>query len=248
MNLVLAQVTELYRLPGLHEPFSVISHLLGSFVFLILGRRLLRRGSGDPARLAFLGVYAASCVLLLATSGVYHMMVPGGVARPILGRLDHGAIFVLIAGSFTPAHGILFRGWSRWGPLTLIWTAALAGIALKSFYFEAWPEWLGLGLYLLLGWVGVISGVAVARRFSFAFVTPLLWGGVAYSLGALLDFYDWPIVIPRIVHAHELFHLAVLIGVFFHWLFVWRIATFPTTGALPAQNSDYSPSADSLTS
>jgi channel protein (hemolysin III family) len=169
---------------------------------------------------------------LLATSGIYHMMVPGGTARPILERLDHGAIFVLIAGSFTPAHGILFRGWSRWGPLILIWAAAISGIALKSLYFEAWPEWLGLGLYLLLGWLGLISGLAIARRFGFAFVRPLLWGGIAYSLGALLDFYDWPVVVPGVVHDHELFHLAVLIGVFYHWMFVWRIATFPTTGDL----------------
>ena len=59
---------------------------------------------------------AVETVFLLSMSGVYHMMESGGTARAVMGRLDHSAIFVLIAGTFTPVHGILFRGWARWGP------------------------------------------------------------------------------------------------------------------------------------
>jgi channel protein (hemolysin III family) len=224
------QVIELYHVPGFYEPVSVVSHLLGAVIFSILGYRLIRCGRDDWRRRAFLAVYAASCVLLMTMSGVYHMMVAGGTARMIMARLDHSAIFVLIAGTFTPVHGILFRGWGRWGPLALIWTAAIAGIFLKMMYFDNWPEWLGVSLYLLLGWVGALSGTAIALRYGFAFVTPLLWGGIAYSVGALLEFARWPILFPGVVHSHELFHLAVLIGAFYHWSFVSRIAPWPMCG------------------
>ena len=108
---------ELYHLPGFHEPFSAISHLFGALLFLALGVPLLLRGRGSFARVFYLGVYTFSCVLLFSMSGVYHMMVRGGTAHRVIERLDHGAIFILIAGTFTPAHGILFRGWLRWGPL-----------------------------------------------------------------------------------------------------------------------------------
>jgi channel protein (hemolysin III family) len=121
-----------YSLPGLYEPFSVFSHLAGAVVFAVLGRRLLRRTCGNRLWQLSLFVYVASCVVLFATSGTYHMLAAETRARAIMARLDHDAIFVLIAGTFTPVHAILFRGWGRWLPLVLIWLAAFAGIALKT--------------------------------------------------------------------------------------------------------------------
>ena len=138
---------ELRHLPGFHEPFSVFSHLLGAVLFVFLGFKLLQRGRGNGARITFLSIYAASCVLLLSMSTVYHMMVRGGAAHAVMGRLDHGAIFVLIAGTFTPTLGILFRGWLRWGQLILIWAAAITGITLKSIFYDDVAEWLGLSFF-----------------------------------------------------------------------------------------------------
>jgi channel protein (hemolysin III family) len=218
---------QIYNLPGFYEPFSVFSHLAGAVLFLVLGTRLLKRGRGDLLRRTVLGIYVGSSVFLFAMSGVYHMMAADSLARGVMVRLDHSAIFVLIAGTFTPVHGILFHGWSRWAPLTMIWAAAIAGIALKNVFFETFAEWLGVSLYLLLGWLGALSGASVALRYGFDFVKPLLWGGVAYSAGAVLEFVRWPVIIPGVVHPHELFHLAVLIGALFHWSFIWRIAAFP---------------------
>ena len=219
---------KIYNLPGFYEPFSVFSHLGGAVLFVVLGSRLLKRGRGDSFRRAVLGIYAGACVFLFVMSGVNHMLATGSPARAIIGRIDHSAIFVLIAATFTPVHGILFFGWARWGPLFLIWAAAVAGITLKCLYFADWPQWLGMGLYLLLGWVGAFSGIALASRYGFHFVLPLLWGGIAYSAGAVLEFIDWPVIVPGVVHPHELFHLAVVIGALFHWLFIWRIADYPT--------------------
>lgn len=233
MNETPGSIFDLYHLPGFYEPFSAISHLAGAVVFLVLGLLLLWRGRGDRARLIYLGVYVFSCVFLLAMSGVYHMMVRPGTARIVMERLDHGAIFVLIAGTFTPAHGILFRGWQRWAPLLVIWTAAVTGITLKVIFFDDLPEWLGLGLYITLGWLGTFAGVLLARRYGFAFIAPLMAGGVAYTLGGLLEHWHWPIIVPYVIHPHEVFHVAVLVGIFCHWFFIWQFAAGPPR---PAEN------------
>src|SRR5262245_30751473 len=92
----------LFHLPGFHEPFSAISHLFGAVLFAFMGLLLLRRGRGDTGRLIYLGVFVFACVFLMSMSGVYHMMIRGGAAHSVMERLDHAAIFVLIAGTFTP--------------------------------------------------------------------------------------------------------------------------------------------------
>jgi hemolysin III len=218
------QITELCHLPGCHEPFSAVSHLVGAVIFLYLGAMLLRRGAGDWLRLIFLGVYAVSCVLLFTMSALYHMMERGYVAHQVFERLDHSAIFLLVAGTFTPIHGILFRGWLRWGTLIVIWTAAIAGITLKAIFFESLPEWLGLSSFLALGWVGIFGALMLARQFGMAFIAPIVLGGLAYSLGAIMDYGGWPILIPGWVHSHDVFHVCVLFGAILHWRFIWRIA------------------------
>jgi channel protein (hemolysin III family) len=212
-------------IPGFSDPVSSLTHLAGALVFAILGFPLIRRGRGDAARAASLVVFVFSVVLLLSLSGIYHLLTHFTVARSVLMRLDHAAIFVLIAGSFTPVHVILLH--DRWQRHLLgwIWAAAIAGLTLKTVYFNAMPEWLGLAMYLGLGWLGTISTVAIAHRLGFRFVLPLLWGAIAYTVGALADHFHWPVLMPDIVGPHEVFHLAVLAGVSFHWSFIRAIAS-----------------------
>jgi channel protein (hemolysin III family) len=213
----------LLSIPGFSDPVSSLTHLAGAVVFAILGIPLIRRGGAGyrPA----LAVFVASCVLLLSLSGVYHLLTHFTVARSVLMRLDHAAIFLLIAGSFTPVHMILLNDrWHRY-LLPLIWAAAIAGLALKSAYFDDMPEWLGLLMYLGLGWLGVISAATLARRYGLRFILPLVWGGLAYTVGALSEHVRWPILVPGIVGPHELFHVAVLAGISFHWAFIRRIAS-----------------------
>jgi channel protein (hemolysin III family) len=229
-------IQELYHLPGFHEPFSAVSHLVGAVIFVVLGALLLRRGRGDRGRLVFLGVYACSCVLLFSMSGVYHMMVRRGTAHQVFERLDHGAIFILIAGTFTPALGLLFHGWLRWGPLLLIWAAAVTGITLKTIFFENLAEWLGLSFYLSLGWFGIFSTILLTRRYGFGFVKPLLLGGLVYTCGGIMEFLGWPMILPGIIHPHELFHLAVLAGAILHWRFVWQFAKGDTPVTVRSQS------------
>jgi channel protein (hemolysin III family) len=217
-------------IPGFSDPVSSLTHLAGAVVFAILGGFLIYRGRGDRRQVASLAVFVVSCVLLLSLSGVYHLLTHETVARGVLMRLDHAAIFVLIAGSFTPVHMILLH--DRWHRhlLPLIWLAAITGLTLKSVYFDAMPEWLGLLMYLGLGWLGVISASALAQRYGLRAIRPLVWGGLAYTVGAVADHFQWPVLVPGVVGPHEVFHFAVLAGIAFHWSFIYRIAG----GGLPA--------------
>ena len=217
-------IRHLLSIPGFSDPVSSLTHLGGAAVFAVLGGFLIARGRGEARRVIALAVFVFSCVLLLSLSGVYHLLTPETAARGVLMRLDHAAIFVLIAGSFTPVHAILLRDRWHWHLLAWIWGAALAGLTLKMVYFDTMPRWLGLLMYLGLGWLGLISTVALARRFGVRFVLPLVWGALAYTIGALVDFLDWPVLVANVVRPHEVFHLAVLAGVSFHWAFIRGIA------------------------
>lgn len=215
---------ELYHLPGFYEPFSAMSHLLGAFVFLFLGCVLILRGRNNPAGLPYLVVYAVSVVVLMFTSSLFHMVVRGSPPHVIIERLDHAAIFILIAGTFTPSLGVLFQGWWRWLPLVIIWTAAIVGITLKTIFFDDFADEYGLALYLGMGWFGSYSGVLLAWRYGFNFVKPLVFGGIAYSIGGVIDLMRSWTLIPGVIHMHELFHITVLMGAFWHWLFIWQFA------------------------
>ena len=214
---------DLYHLPGFYEPFNAISHLLAAVVFLVLGWKLVQRGRGNRARVLFLTIYSLACVFLLSMSAVFHMMVRGGTASRVMERLDHGAIFVLIAGTFTGAHGIVFRGAVRWVPLIIVWCLAAAFITLKTVFFESLPEWLGLAFYVGLGWAVALTAIPIFLRRGFRHLAPLFYGGVAYTMGAFMEYMGWIVVIPGVVHAHEIWHLAVLAGALLHWWFVWNV-------------------------
>jgi channel protein (hemolysin III family) len=211
-------------IPGFSDPVSSLTHLAAAVVFAILSFFLISGGRGDARRVMSLAVFAFSCVLLLSLSGVYHLLTPQTAARGVLIRLDHAAIFLLIAGSFTPVHAILLRDRWHWHLLAWIWGAALIGLTLKTVYFDTMPPWLGLLMYLGLGWLGLISTVVLARRSGVGFVLPLVWGALAYTIGALVDFLAWPVLVTGVVGPHEIFHLAVVAGIAFHWSFIHRIA------------------------
>jgi channel protein (hemolysin III family) len=212
-----------YSIPGFSEPFSSLSHLLGAGIFAVLGIVLLRRGRGSTSRLVTLGIFVVCCVFLLSMSGVYHLLTPAGVGRQVLQRLDHAAIFALIAGSFTPIHWILFTGWGRWGVLALIWGLAITGITLKVIFFDSIPEWLGLASYLTLGWIGLASGMTLWRRYGIELVKRLIYSGLSYTAGGVLEFLRMPTLIPGVLGPHELLHIGVMAGIGFHFRFLFGV-------------------------
>lgn len=188
---------------------------------------MLRRGRGNVCRMASLALFCLGAVLLLSVSGVNHLIARQGTAHLVMQRLDHAAIFALIACSFTPVHMILFHGWSRWGVIFLIWIIAILGITLKSIYFNSISASVGTAMYIGMGWIGFGSWLSIVRRYGFDFAKPIMWGGIAYTVGAILDSLQWPVVISGIIQWHEVFHVAVLLGLASHWSFIYGIANWP---------------------
>lgn len=214
----------IYAIPGFSEPFSSLSHLVAAGVFLMLGVWLVMYGRGHAGRVASLIIFIFSAVFLLSMSGVFHLLEPGGTGRMVLQRLDHAGIFLLIAGTMTPVHGILFKGWWRWGMLLLVWTIAITSITVKTIYFNDIAEWIGLSFYLGLGWFGAVSGILLYQRHGYQYIKPLLYGAFAYTIGAIMEFIRSPELIPGVIGPHELFHIAVLFGIGYHFIFVLSFA------------------------
>jgi channel protein (hemolysin III family) len=211
-------------IPGFSDPVSAMTHLLGAAVFAVVGFFLVRRGrrADSPGwnwHMTALSVFVFAAVAQLGVSGAYHILQPGLLPRLVLQRIDHTAIFVLIAASFVPVHVILFKGWRRWLILLILVSLAAIGITFKFLYFAGLPEIAGLAFYIAMGWVGAYSGYALYRRYGWAFIRPLVWGGIAYTLGGAIEFLRWPVLIEGVVGPHELFHLAVLAGLGFHFRF-----------------------------
>lgn len=202
------------------DPVSTATHLAGAIAAAVLAWPTARRGVTKAARVALL-IFAASAITLMLASATFHAL-PEGPARDLFRQLDHAAIFVLIAGTFTPLHTILFRGVLRWGVLAFIWTAAAAGVALKTVFFDDIPNGLGVGAYVAMGWVGALTMGVLLRRHSVRYVSPLVLGGLAYTVGALCELTNEPTLIEGVVGPHEVFHLAVLVGLGSMWLFIWR--------------------------
>lgn len=209
---------------GFSDPVSSLTHLLAAVAFAAVGALLIARGRGNALRVVALAVYVVGIVFALAMSGVFHLLDPESTGRAVLRRLDHAGIFFLIAATYTPIHVIQFRGAMRWGVLGFVWTCAITGIVFKAVFFDHIPEWVSLTLYLGLGWVGILSVVALLRRYGWPPLWPLVWGAFAYTIGAMLEFLRWPTVIPGVIGPHELFHVFVLGGVTLHFVYIWRLA------------------------
>lgn len=215
---------QIQSLPGFQEPFCAISHLGGALVFALLSYPLLRRSRGAGGNPFLVGVFAASCVTLLALSGVFHMLPTGSPARSVLGRLDHAAIFLVIAGTHTPIQGFFFRGIARWGVIALMWTLTVTGITLFSVFYHTLPPGLGTAVYFLLGWIAGLSAIVVWRRHGTDRILLMILGGAVYTVGAILLGLNWPTLIPGVIGPHEIWHVAVLVAIGMHWHFMQKNA------------------------
>lgn len=218
-----------FPLYWVNDPVSGVTHLLGAVVVAAVTPRLLGKTRGWHR--FSLAVFSFSAIALLCASAMFHWS-SAGATRHMLQRLDHAAIFVLIAGTFTPVHTILFKGFPRWGMLWLIWTIGLVGIALKLVFFEHVPAWLGIASYVAMGWLGLFAMVGLGRRYSVRFMAPLLYGGLLYTAGAMVELANWPELWPRVIRPHEIFHVAVLAGLGCHWWFIARAAKFSSDRAM----------------
>ena len=207
----------IYRVPGFFEPVSSWTHFAGAGLFVFLGWQLLKEAKHGRI---FLWIYSVSVVLLFAVSGTYHLLGPSG-GRDVLLRIDNSAIFILIVGTMTPIHGVMYRGLPCWIPLGLIWATAVTFITLLCIFYGIIPRLVWTAVQLGLGWCGIIIGIHLGLKHGWKFVRLLAIGGVFYTVGALANVISWPTIIPGVIGPHECFHIAVLIGAWYHWRFVY---------------------------
>lgn len=209
---------------GFADPVSSWLHLAGAVAFAMLGASLLKRAKGSPQKQAYFGVYAVCCVFVLFASGLYHLL-PRGAGRSVMLRLDHAAIFALMAGTLTAIQGALFRGWRRWIPLVGIWSVAVAGITLKALFFRSLPEWCWVALYVVPSWVISVAVLwLIAHHYGPAFLSLPVWGGVAFTAGVFVNASTGPVIIPGVFGPHEMWHVLVLVAMGLHWKFIYDVA------------------------
>jgi hemolysin III len=168
---------------------------------------------GDVWHITSCSIYGATLVLLYTASTLYHG-IPMPRAKKLLQRFDHAAIFLLIAGTYTPFTLVNLRGSWGWTLFGLVWGVAMIGVLLELLKDER-LKWLSLSLYLGLGWLVVIAIKPLIDAVEVGGIILLLAGGLCYSLGVI--FYIW----RRLAYHHAVWHLFVLAGSVLHFFSVF---------------------------
>lgn len=197
---------------------------LWSFVASVLcGAVLVSLAASTVSTRAAVGtaVYATTISAMFGVSALYHRRTwHSARARTWMKRADHSMIFLFIAGSYTPF--ALLAMPERTGDLVLlvVWAGALAGVALKMAWPGA-PKWVGVPLYLALGWVAVFVLPDLLARAGVAALVLLVVGGVFYSVGGVMYGSRWPDPWPTTFGYHEFFHAATVLAALCHYVAIW---------------------------
>lgn len=202
------------------EIANSISHSIG-LVATLAGTPLLITHAARAGNVGFLvgtSLFSATAIFLYLASTIYHAL-PIGKAKRVFRVVEHSAIFLLIAGTYTPfALGVLHGVWG-WTLLAGIWGLAIAGVVLKLFY-KASPPILSTGLYLFMGWIIVIAADPLVARVPTPGLLWLIAGGLSYTVGVAFFAID-----SRLQYGHLIWHLFVMAGTACHYFAVlWYAA------------------------
>jgi hemolysin III len=198
------------------EIANSISHGMGA-VLSIAGLVLLtiRAASLGSARaIVCAAIFGASAILLYLSSTLYHSLSRTRAYRVML-SMDHGSIYLLIAGTYTPFTLLGLRGALGWTMFGIVWACALVGVLVKAFFAGRWNG-LSTAMYLLMGWLCVFAIKSMYLLLSHPVFALLLAGGVCYSLG--IPFYA-----SKRKYMHFLWHLWVLAGTACHFVAIWML-------------------------
>jgi len=202
----------------LEEVLHAITHGVGVLlsVFGLSWMLYLSIGAEDPWRVVASSIYGATLIALFLASTVYHSMYASR-HREIFRLLDHCAIYLLIAGTYTPFLLVAMRNDTGWWLFGTIWALATAGIIKKLWFRNRFPK-IALASYLAMGWLAVIAAPQMAEAIGPSGMAWLLAGGILYSVGAI--FY----VAHRVPFNHAVWHLFVLGGGVCHFLSIaWHV-------------------------
>ena len=194
------------------ERFNSISHLVGAALALIGMVLLVGYASeqGDPWKIVSFSIYGVSLFLLYSLSTLYHSL--RGRAKKIFQKLDHVAIYLLIAGTYTPFTLVTLRGTWGWTLFLIIWGLAILGIFIDSRHKDG-SRAIQMVIYLLMGWLVLIAMEPLVQALPTGALVLLVLGGVFYTSGIVFYVTD-----GRVKHAHGIWHLFVLAGSISHYL------------------------------
>ena len=196
------------------EHFNSITHLLGTIAALI-GLILLIRQQTDPWKLLSFSIFGGTMVLLYGVSTLYHAM--SGRTKKILRKLDHLAIYILIAGTYAPFTLVTLRNDWGWPVFAIVWVLAIIGIIIDLLPNDHGRRTIPIVIYLLMGWMALFLAKPLLENLPLTGFIWLLCGGVSYTFGLIFYGLD-----ERVRFFHAIWHLFVLAGSFFHFLTVYQ--------------------------
>ncbi len=201
--------------PPEEERLNVISHGIGFVLSIVALIMLIVKASrfDDVKALVSFIVFGVSMVLVYAASTFYHSAKTNRL-RSRLNILDHAAIYILIAGTYTPFALITLEGFVGWTIFWVVWSIALLGVILKLFYAGRF-QLLSTILYVAMGWLIIFAINPLIENLSTQGLRWLFAGGISYTIGAIL------FMLKRIPYNHAVFHVFVLLGTFAHFVSIY---------------------------
>ena len=201
------------------EPINGLTHLFAAG-FAVLGLvRLLIISWGQPGKVISLVIYGLSLTTLFLASGLYHSIRAKPEVLQKLRVLDHSAIYLLIAGTYTPICFNLLDGFWKWGLLGIVWALALAGIGVKVAFINA-PRWVNAGVYILMGWLSILGIQEILRSMPAGAIFWLAAGGIIYTLGAVVYITKRMDFFQGVFGFHEAWHIFVILGALAHFIMI----------------------------
>ncbi|MBI4208519.1 MAG: hemolysin III family protein [Deltaproteobacteria bacterium] len=199
---------------GREEIWNSLTHLIG-FLAAVAGLVVLviiAARQGDPWKIVSFCLYGASLALLYASSTLYHSLQ--GPIRKIFRRLDHYAIYLLIAGTYMPFVLVTLRGGWGWSLFGVIWGLAILGIGLELLLRKG-PRVFSVVVYLAMGWLMLVAIYPLFQALSLKGLIGLFLGGLFYTVGVVFFSME-----GRFRYAHSIWHLFVLLGSVSHYLVI----------------------------
>lgn len=197
------------------EKLNVISHFIGLLLSIVALVLLVVKASlfGNALHIVSFSIYGASLIVLYAASTLYHNSKPPKL-RQRLNVFDHSAIYILIAGTYTPFTLIVLNGWVGWTIFGVSWGLALSGIVFKLFFTGKFDK-ISTITYVLMGWLIVFAIKPLIHNLPTEGLLWLLAGGLFYTVGAALYSFK------GMKYNHAIFHVFVLLGSFSHFMAVY---------------------------
>lgn len=200
-------------------------HLVCFFLAVPAGALVVGLASSTRGRVGAL-IYAVGLIALFGVSGAYHRGRWSDTKRRLMQKLDHGTIFVMIAGSYTPLCLLVLSGWVAWAMLTVSWTMAAVGFVL-AFTGGRVSRVARGALYIVMGWVSVLNAPQLVRNLSINELALIVVGGVLFTVGAVFLATHWPDPFPRVFGYHEVWHVLVVAAVVCHFVAIASVVRGP---------------------